>query len=990
MRRSRLVVAGVLGVIAALLVLWKLRGSGDSEGGGSGESGSDDVAGRGGDGAGGGRVRGLQAPASLSGRVTRASDGAGVPGAIVSVVTTDLMKLMGGAMGGDDKPPTLATTDNTGAWTIASVTPGTYEVAATASGLIPAHKKISVAAAAKATIDLALEAGGTVVSGTVSDVGGGPIRGAHITMTREDGSVFGGKAALVTLSDTEGHYKINLERGSYSATAKHEDYTRGHKRFELRGDSLTVDFTLAPGSSIRGIVVTRDGKPVPGAIVHAQGGRGMRDGGSMATADASGAFVLTSLGSGAMKLTASAKGYASNSPTVVELGIGEQVDGVKVVVDRAFTISGRVVRAAKTTEGIPGVMLGVFSMAAGQMAMVPEPTNDNGEFEIYGVKPASYMMFALGETTVPEIGKSIEVIDRDVTDVVLEMTTGATLSGKVELSGTAGIAEMSVELDQSKIGIANMFEAMKALVVHGETDAAGAFTLHNVPPGEFSLAAHMVDGRKGTLPVVVAQADQQGLIVKLEARASIAGKVVDEKGAVVAGVHVDVQEKEGKMQFRMSSRDGSSGALTGIDGGFEIVGLDAGKIDLVVGDDHGRIPFTGSNKEQQQFELAKGQKLTGVTLTVEARDGWIKGLVIGTDKAPVPDAWVSVRFGINPTKRREIMMSFFRPGEPILTGADGTFSIEKLRRDTYDVSVEGPKGASRASKSNVKTGETVTLVLESLGSIIGHVTVGGSPVAQFDLGCRPASFGSRFDSDSGSRRFTAADGLYSVDRLNPGEYACSVSSDQGTGSGKITVATGPVTLDLSLAPWATISGVVVDAVTGKGLPNLIVLASGDGFEGKAFADVLAGKGPTTDANGRFLVERVPAGKGQVHVAPRDATFNHLASRDFNATPGQRIDLGTIKLVLPHANEGGTLGFFAAVTDGNLMVVDVKPDTPAERAGVQDGDKILTIDNRPVSDLGADVAKQLLMPGSLGVGQVVALGLERAGKPVAVTLTAEKF
>jgi len=239
------------------------------------------------------------------------------------------------------------------------------------------------------------------------------------------------------------------------------------------------------------------------------------------------------------------------------------------------------------------------------------------------------------------------------------------------------------------------------------------------------------------------------------------------------------------------------------------------------------------------------------------------------------------------------------------------------------------------------------------------------------------------------RRFTAADGTYLLERLVPGDYMCSATADAGTAAGKATIASGPVKLDLAVVPWATITGVVVGALDGRPIPELSVMAGGEGFDEQSFGNILIGKGPTTDANGRFLVERVPAGKGSVTIVPRDTMFNQLAKRDYTATPGQRIDLGTIKVVPPRTGEAGTIGLTTDVDGKELKVAGVRSSGPAEEAGVKVGDRIVSIDGRLVADLGVEIAGQLVAAGAMVPGQRVQLGLERAKAPLSITLVAVK-
>src|SRR5262249_13868374 len=136
-------------------------------------------------------------------------------------------------------------------------------------------------------------------------------------------------------------------------------------------------------------------------------------------------------------------------------------------------------------------------------------------------------------------GKSAEVVDKDVTGIVIEMATGVSLSGRVEPPVTAAIR---IEPGMDKVGFASMTNAAKAFGVSAESDpTTGAFVLKNVPAGEFSLIATHADGRTGKLAITVADHDQANLVVALEARASITGKVIDANGAAVSGVRVTAE-----------------------------------------------------------------------------------------------------------------------------------------------------------------------------------------------------------------------------------------------------------------------------------------------------------------------------------------------------------------------------------------------------------------------------------------------------------------
>ncbi|MBV8758484.1 MAG: carboxypeptidase regulatory-like domain-containing protein, partial [Deltaproteobacteria bacterium] len=376
-------------------------------------------------------------------------------------------------------------------------------------------------------------------------------------------------------------------------------------------------------------------------------------------------------------------------------------------------------------------------------------------------------------------------------------------------------------------------------------------------------------------------------------------------------------------------------------------------------------------------ELAKAEQKTGIKLTVEARDGVIRGNVVGADGHAAPDAWVSVHVD----RGKDFDFEDFDPegAKPVLTNADGKFVVDHLKRGTYKVVVDGPRGSSRGEKSGVKTGDTVTIELTTLGTLSGHVTQRGAPATVYDLACKgPVGM---ID-----RRITAADGSYTLEHLAPGSYACSVEADQGTARGSVDVASGSASLDLSLVPWAQVTGTVVSVLSGQPVAGVVAIVGG--FEnGRGMADVLAGKAPTTDATGRFRIDHIAAGSGSISLVPATGGFDQLAKKDFTASEGQLVDLGAIKVVPPRNGDAGTFGLVAVPKDGKLAVMSVAPGGPADKAGITTADVITQLDGHDVGGIGAEPAAALLSSGRIAAGAQVTLTLERGAT---VPLTAAKW
>jgi hypothetical protein len=825
-------------------------------------------------------------PGSLAGHVVRARDRAGVAGAVVAVSRRPL----GDARWSPpDEEPRLAVTDVTGAWSLPAVPPGRYLVSAAAAELLPGRVDVDLAAReARTGIDLALGAGGVTLSGTLTDLGGGPIAGGAVTARSTGPRSPVAANGYVALSDAHGHYRLTLLDDAWLVTASHADYAPKTTAIELRGQPRTLDFALTPGGQLRGQVIARDtGQPVPGARVstgEVRGDRGRDAEASRAVvADADGRFAMRGLSAGAVSLTASARGYASANPTVVELGVGDASVEVELWVDRGYTISGAVIRDAGVAVGVPGVHVGVFSMAEDTSASAVAPSAADGAFEIVGVRPGRYVLVGTGLDLVLEIGQPVTVVDRDVTDVVVRVTAGATLAGTVT---PGAVTAVGLELDVGTLGAGDELAVMQAEQVHGESDASGGFTLRNVPPGAFTLVAQAADGRVGKLPVVVTAADQAGLVIGLEPRGAVSGRVLDRDGRPVAGVTVHA----GGQDDGIRASRGLPDAVTAADGRYRVAGLPPGEVALIVSDDDGPRPLLDGAIAAIRT-LTGSEELRDVVLRVEAADGAITGVVHGLDRAPQADVWVTARPTRSPWQTAAVGDSELDDplarGHTVMTGDDGQFAIRGLRRGSYRVTAEAATGGRRAQRAGVETGATVTLVLEALGALSGVVTSGGRPVTSYELRC---------DGPGGAprRQVAAADGSYTLERVPPGHYRCAATADAGTATGETTLEGTTGRLDLSLVSWASITGTVVDAAGQPQVGLLVVVASSEGGLGDAFGDLATGDGHRTDATGRFTVDRLASGRSHLRIMSAD-TRSLLASQEITLVSGQRLDLRTIKL-----------------------------------------------------------------------------------------------
>ncbi|MBK6923094.1 MAG: carboxypeptidase regulatory-like domain-containing protein [Deltaproteobacteria bacterium] len=977
---------------------------------------------------------------SVSGRITAVDGGKPIAGAVV-ILTPKGMGDLSGQPRGRMADPLVARTDAGGGWRIEPVPPGRYTLGASAKGFLPGRiGKLDVAAAVdNGGHDLQLVAGGVELRGTVSDIGGGPVDGALVQITRTDeGNMLDfSRAPAAVFTDDEGHFVAHVPLGSFAVHAAHPEYVADTKNLEVAGPR-SIEFVLTPGATIAGVVRTLpDGAPLAGALVTIgdadDSGFGIDLGGARVLTDDGGNFELRGLASGVHAVMARSGHYASAEPVEVAVGVAEQVSGVEIWVDRAYTISGFVVRRGEGDgEPLEGVLLGGFSLQPSALYVASSPSAQDGYFEILGVQPGNYMIGAVGEETLPNItGTSAQVVDADVNDVLVVMDPGVAIRGRVQ---PPTLANVRVVFDGEGMGLSGILTAIGNAMLRSRTEADGSFTLAPVASGKLKLVVDGDDGSHGELPVEVGAADLEGVVVELTARPSVGGIVNDAHGKPVAGVTVAMRSQAKQagggfnIDFNGGSRQGQHEATTAEDGRFIVRGVEPGRYDLMV--EARALPLAWATPDDPASPSAPrdlevdARGIEGLALQVEARDGVLRGSVVDEQGVPAADAWVTAtREGETPFNRftassrertaeeaDDTSMRRFTRGfgaeRPVLTDEQGHFEITGLRAGTYALEAEGDKGGARVRVEGVALGSSTKLQLDALGVISGTVR-SSKPLEGLSVKLEgPVSRTKSVRDKAGAFRF---------DRLDPGHYELVAESKQGTAKGEVDLEEGKTaTVTLEIRGWGKLRGLVVDG-TGEPVAGLNVIAVGDGAVNSAsMFSMFTGGGPRTDARGRFELDEVPPGDGNLtFVDPDDAGAGAAAEVKYHVDGGAEADLGTITAVrtakVP-VDERGDLGLRTRSASwskrprakgakddreapdeaDHLWVFAVDIGGPAEAAGVEPGDEIVAIDGQQVSSLGAGTAARLLSRASVRDGQSVRLELDRAGSGQSATIVAKPF
>lgn len=968
-------------------------------------------------------------PAGISGQVIDADSKAPIAGAMVSV---SLRKIDGGLVGqaGQSSAPLATTTDAEGRFQLDNLKPGRYSASTTMKGYKPQHVEgiLLEGGQEQEDVDFALLAGGHLVTGTVTDIGGGPVGFAFVRARRNSeftvSSFF--RAPLTATTNSDGEYELNLGDGQYTFEVYHEDYRTEKKNRSIGGQDRTVDFILTPGSVIEGVVrKASDDSPVEGATVTwnkmgRSGGfviSGVTMNGSAET-NSDGAFSLRGLGSGALELRAYSAHTSSREPTIVELSIAETISDVVVYVDDAFMVSGFVVNKGPEKKAASDVMLGAYNVSPGALFAADTPSASDGYFEIHGVQPGSYTVGALAEEKLPNFfGDAITVVDKDLTDIVVSVDGGYTLSGIVN---PPQVTTVTLQVDMNEVGFSNMMQAAGSFLVRTRSAEDGSFALKGVGQGSYTLVAKAESGNSGSVEVEV-KTDVDGLQVEMEDRASASGIVVDSSGKPVEGVEVRFSSVDFRKRrnFRMGGPNaGGDAAITGADGRFEQVGLEDGDFNVNVYDGSA-LAWAGKSgddaKEPKLVSITEGKDLRDLRYEIEARNHTLSGNVQDPDGALLPDAWVTAtRVGDvgdpEPEDDNERWRRWNPPETPVLTDADGAFVVKNLRSGLYDITAEATRNGAKGEVKRIKMDTRVNIRIAKLGKLTGKVTQGGSPVKDYVL---------MVDGPQ-RRRIQVArdDGSFALPRLEGGEYSVEVTSKSGVASATATVEAGQEAVaNIQLAAFGTITGVLLDATSGEPLPDISAVATMERDESKFAAnaiELMTGVGPSTGPEGEFRVGKLGAGKGTVYfMDPKAKGFNVIAQKEFTLSAGESVDLGDIHGAVTERvpeDKMGTLGMFTAIaptcpaaaddvepptppegSEGeqaeHLWIIAITANGPAEEAGAQLCDRITTAQGAPVEAVGPQMAKQLLSRG-IEVGDTYTLGVDRKSGPTTLTIVAE--
>ena len=169
------------------------------------------------------------------------------------------------------REPSCTTTGADGRFRLSGLFPGRYNVDAGAPRFMPGRYRDAGQVTAlrlapgetRSGVDITLHPGGVELSGTVKDVGGGPVEGAWVRASMQARPTIGAARAR---SLADGSFRLWVAPGNIDLFARADGYADAWRRSAAPAHS--VEILLTPGSSLSGRVVdAATGRAVAGARV---------------------------------------------------------------------------------------------------------------------------------------------------------------------------------------------------------------------------------------------------------------------------------------------------------------------------------------------------------------------------------------------------------------------------------------------------------------------------------------------------------------------------------------------------------------------------------------------------------------------------------------------------------------------------------------------------------------------------------------------------
>jgi len=488
----------------------------------------------------------------------------------------------------------------------------------------------------------------------------------------------------------------------------------------------------------------------------------------------------------------------------------------------------------------------------------------------------------------------------------------------------------------------------------------GSFRFDPPESGRWQLAAASAPGHSpfapewGRSPVVLdARPGERvrGLALWLDSLGSYSGRVEDPAGQPVEGAEVRVVGSATGDRALMPS---SEKAVSGPGGAFAISASDGAALEARhPGFLPGRatLDFAARSTHRVVLKLGAAAGKTGPAA--------ISGKVVLAG-VPVEGALVSARL----LQRGGPGSAEDQVASQAISDAEGRFTLGELAPGRHLLSASR-EGFAQSRAVVARAGEEATIELGRGGTVAGvvHESGTGRPIATFRVEVRRGGRGWKLLL--GSAIVVDASGRFEMKDLPPGPVTIAASAPGHLPAPEVEATIpeppGVAEVDLRLGRGGRVPGRVTDRTTDQPLAGAHVSLEGDGWIAPSILD--AGTSAVAGPDGSFLVAGLPARTISLHVAagghhsrivtgievPEGGTAGPVEVRLTPVAEGEeaRVELAGIGASLERRGRSA-LRITAVVTGGG-----------AAEAGLAPEDEILSVEGRPVSELGLAGAVDLI-------------------------------
>lgn len=699
------------------------------------------------------------------------------------------------------------------------------------------------------------------------------------------------------ITNSDGYYHITgLQVGAYRVQATASGYSMGELRHVATGRN-DVNFSLAPGGLLNGIVQTEDGMPVAGARVAARRQAPESDIIEVVfqkimpplaevESDAQGRFVFQELGGGhTFGLDVRAPGYQEQEIDKVVVNPGDNAS-VTITVKAGLVIAGMV--RGPAGEPVAGALVQANQMGGRPRAHSDasdegKVTDASGSFIFDTLEEGNYRVIATHADFASDVENRVPAGEENLE---LNLTTGAAVTGRITDAITGAPIPGSTVMVRDHAGSEKK----------GVADSDGRYQVRgiSIPPKtkQVTLSVEASDyARRANETAAV----EDGFITEhqdfqLEPNGVVSGVVQDVDGNPIAGCQVTVKRQYSPQVPVVVSVGG--GDSSDERGRFTVPAVAPGEGAFLEGT---HASFLKSQSEP--FMVQPGGALTNLVLVMR-RGGAITGVVLDEAGMPIENASVAVKseYALTDVDQLENSVKTNDKGEFVLPNLQaGELTLVSLAPSYLRTELSGV----RVQESRTTAGIRLTLVRAAW--ISGYVTdTANQPVQGASVNV--------IDNSDGLRRLhqrTDNHGFYKFDNLGP--YPVEVQGE-AQGYSKARIQDQRVNVDgvnLVLERLGSISGRVID--DGRQIVRGFSVSPKKVVDGRPVPRVPAKT--FQDERGVFLYEGLEPGEYQIIVgAPGYA----VATIESVTVASDRVtDLGTVIL-----DQGGKVtGFVVDAATG---------------------------------------------------------------------------